>query len=210
MQECGRMEDIVRAWEETGSVAHADLAVLQEHCRTCSTCRRLHGPLLVLLASDAAQAGSAEGPAPAAAPTPPGFTDSVMQRIGGRAPRRRLSAPAWAAVAAACVLLAAGIGVFATRAAGAAGSNEVVVRFELAAPGARSVTLVGSFNDWNTTKLRMSDHDKDGVWQIDVRLPRDSVNTYNFVIDGKTWVPDPRASAQVDDGFGGYSSVLRL
>lgn len=89
-------------------------------------------------------------------------------------------------------------------------SNEVVVRFELEAPGAKSVALVGNFTGWDASKLMMSDADRDGVWQISVRLKKDSVATYNFVIDGTRWVPDPRSPAQVEDGFGGQSSVLRL
>jgi hypothetical protein len=56
----------------------------------------------------------------------------------------------------------------------------------------------------------MHDPNRDGVWQVDVRLKRDSINTYNFVIDGKQWIADPRSQAQVDDGFGGKTSVLRL
>jgi hypothetical protein len=31
-----------------------------------------------------------------------------------------------------------------------------------------------------------------------------------FVVDGKTWVIDPKAQVYDDDGFGGRSSVVRV
>jgi 1,4-alpha-glucan branching enzyme len=88
--------------------------------------------------------------------------------------------------------------------------NEVVVRFELALPEARSVALVGSFTSWDITRLPMAVSKGDGTWQVSVRLTKGLIYTYNFVVDGRRWITDPNASGQVDDGFGGHSSVIRL
>lgn len=72
------------------------------------------------------------------------------------------------------------------------------------------MSLVGSFTGWETSKLPMGDADGDGVWEVSVRLRKDALHTYNFLIDGTRWVPDPAAESQVDDGFGGQSSIVAL
>ncbi len=50
----------------------------------------------------------------------------------------------------------------------------------------------------------------DGMWEVLVPLKKGRVYVYNFVIDGDRWISDPKAAVQVDDGFGGSSSLLRL
>ncbi len=49
----------------------------------------------------------------------------------------------------------------------------------------------------------------DGMWSIDLKL-KPGVYTYSFVVDGKTWVPDPGAESYVDDGLGSRNAVLRV
>jgi hypothetical protein len=207
MTECTRTEGIVQAWEEQGVLSAADLAFVTGHLRTCGECARRNAPLLALFERDASVAGPDHAPEPELRT---GFADSVMSRIGASVPRRVFPTAAWAAIAAACLVMAVGIGFAALRLKAPTASDQVVIRFELDAPGATSVSLVGSFSGWSTTKFPMRDPDGDGVWQVDVHLKRDSINTYNFVIDGKQWITDPRSQAKVDDGFGGESSVLRL
>ncbi len=68
-------------------------------------------------------------------------------------------------------------------------------------PGARSVEVVGSFNDWSRGALALSDDDHDGIWHADAVLPAGQ-HEYMFVVDGERWVPDPLAGRYVDDGFG--------
>jgi hypothetical protein len=89
-------------------------------------------------------------------------------------------------------------------------SHTVVVRLELSAPDAGSISLVGDFNDWEPNRLLLKDPDQDGVWEIRLRLPKGESYTYNFLIDGETWVTDPNALFHVKDGFGGESSILSL
>jgi 1,4-alpha-glucan branching enzyme len=88
--------------------------------------------------------------------------------------------------------------------------STVVVHLELTAPDAGSVSLVGDFNDWEPSRLMLKDPDQDGVWEIRLRLPKGGSYTYNFIINGDTWVTDPNALIHVKDGFGGESSILSL
>jgi len=91
-----------------------------------------------------------------------------------------------------------------------ADSPSVVVRFELVAPEAGSVSLVGDFNDWDDERHMLRDRDQDGVWEIEVPLQRGNVYTYNFLINGNEWIPDPSAVNHIEDLFGGEKSVLNL
>jgi len=68
-------------------------------------------------------------------------------------------------------------------------------------PGARSVEVVGSFNDWSRGVLHLNDDDGDGIWHAEAVLPAGQ-HEYMFVVDGERWVPDPLAGRYVDDGFG--------
>lgn len=68
-------------------------------------------------------------------------------------------------------------------------------------PGAQSVEVVGSFNDWSRGRLHLSDKNHDGIWHAEAVLPAGQ-HEYMFVVDGERWVPDPLAGRYVDDGFG--------
>jgi len=68
-------------------------------------------------------------------------------------------------------------------------------------PGARSVEVVGSFNDWSRGVLHLNDDAGDGIWHAEAVLPAGQ-HEYMFVVDGERWVPDPLAGRYVDDGFG--------
>jgi len=68
-------------------------------------------------------------------------------------------------------------------------------------PGARSVEVVGSFNDWSRGSLHLNDDDGNGIWHAQAVLPAGQ-HEYMFVVDGERWVPDPLAGRYVDDGFG--------
>ncbi|HEY3220270.1 MAG TPA: glycogen-binding domain-containing protein [Gemmatimonadales bacterium] len=81
------------------------------------------------------------------------------------------------------------------------GVSEGVANFVGHFPGARSVEVVGSFNDWSRGTLHLSDDDHDGIWHAAAVLPA-GPHEYMFVVDGERWVPDPLAGRYVDDGFG--------
>jgi hypothetical protein len=83
----------------------------------------------------------------------------------------------------------------------------VLVRFELDAPGARTVALAGSFNGWSDHAIAFSRSAETGRWSVTVALPPGE-HQYLFVVDGERWVQDPAAHAQVRDEFGQTNSVL--
>jgi len=94
--------------------------------------------------------------------------------------------------------------------AGPAGGDlapTVLVRFELRAPEATSVTLAGSFNEWSADRVELKQNTATGVWSGTIPL-QPGRHEYSFVIDGEAWLPDPMAHAQVDDGFGQVNSVI--
>jgi hypothetical protein len=83
----------------------------------------------------------------------------------------------------------------------APGAEEGIAQFVGHFPGARTVEVVGSFNDWRRGALPLHDDDHDGIWHGAVVLPTGQ-HEYMFVVDGERWVADPLAGRYVDDGFG--------
>lgn len=123
---------------------------------------------------------------------------------------RRLIARAWVlaptlAAAAAIVLL---IGRPASPPVATPTAAVVTVRFVLAAPGAREVSVAGTFNQWDSHATPLVRTEANGLWTATIALPAGQ-HQYAFVVDGVRWVPDPTAPA-VDDGFGRRNSVLTL
>jgi len=83
-----------------------------------------------------------------------------------------------------------------------------IVRFIFLAPSARSVALVGDFNNWNrhATPLRASG---EGAWTVSVPL-QPGKHEYAFVLDGQHWSADPHAAFKVADDFGTESSIVAV
>ncbi len=155
---------------------------------------------------------------------PATFTADVMKRLPGRAPSAAARAREFlfggrvlrwnmaSALAAALLLVAAAFvlvrmqgGTVRTAATGPAGPT-VTVRLVFHAPGAHSVAVAGEFNKWKTDADFMTG--SGGVWSIDLKL-KPGEYAYSFIVDGKTWVPDPGARTYEDDGFGSRNAVLR-
>ena len=80
------------------------------------------------------------------------------------------------------------------------------VDFTLNLAEARSVSVAGSFNQWdlNRTPLRK---DPNGHWKTTVWLPPGRYE-YRFVINGSQWLTDPGAKESVPNPFGGSNSVV--
>ena len=70
---------------------------------------------------------------------------------------------------------------------------------------AKTVSVAGEFNDWNTLSHTL--HKKDGKWQITLNLAPGEYQ-YKFVVDDKDWITDPANKQKVDDGYGGENSLL--
>ena len=84
-----------------------------------------------------------------------------------------------------------------------------VVQFELRAPGARSVALVGDFNEWNREATPLHAVAANGVWTISLPLPTGR-HVYAFVVDGEEWIADPVAPRAPGDDFGVPNSVVTV
>lgn len=157
---------------------------------------------------------------------PPGaeLDRAVMASVRGRAVARRawwrwlveprqlvvrpgLAVAALVAVLAAGALLAALIPQPQRMPAAPTADRTVLVRFELVAPEAQSVTLAGSFNGWDDSTTVFTRSAEAGVWTVTVALPPGEYQ-YLFVVDGRRWIPDPAAHAQVEDEFGQRNSLL--
>lgn len=130
-----------------------------------------------------------------------------------------------AAMAAGFALLAVGIGTVTAnrrgdvdRAASASPAtaprvdptrDTVVMQFVLVAPEAKSVSVVGNFNDWDTSAMPLARATSGGVWSISIPLTAGR-HEYAFVVDGTRWVADPTAPRALGDDFGAPSSVVTV
>lgn len=150
-------------------------------------------------------------------PAPPGFARRVMARLPERAGVRRVAgwrrwwpdggrwlAPA---LAGACAALLVIVAVPSLRQAPA--GDRLAVHFELHAPGARTVELVGDFTGWQTGRIHLRGPDASGHWTADVDLPQGR-HEYIFLVNGQEWVADPLAEILRPDGFGRENAVMDL
>jgi hypothetical protein len=151
------------------------------------------------------------------------FDRRVMVRVrrlyAARRPRRGLrwivSAansvthhPAWAAAVAAGVVAIVSLGVFRTRPQGGqiAAAHMEPVNFVYVSPTAKSVAVVGDFNNWGLGDSALVATNNQGVWSVTSRVPV-GVHSYSFVVNGK-FVADPTAPRSSGDDFGMPSSTL--
>jgi 1,4-alpha-glucan branching enzyme len=80
------------------------------------------------------------------------------------------------------------------------------VVFRYTDPNARSVSVAGEFNRWNTMANPMS-KDAWGNWTVAIPLPPGRYQ-YKFVVNGSDWKTDPTNPETVDDGQGNINSVM--
>jgi predicted carbohydrate-binding protein with CBM48 len=114
--------------------------------------------------------------------------------------------PAWAAALAAGIVAVVTVGILRPRQQpGAVGP--IPVQFVLVAPGARSVAVVGDFNNWGLNDTALVAENHNGVWSVSAPV-RAGVHRYAFLVDGKQYVADPTAPRSSGDDFGMPSSAL--
>lgn len=108
---------------------------------------------------------------------------------------------------------------------GMAEDGRVLVNFVFDAPSAKSVWLAGSFNNWASGKgspiypdveliqggrVIMEKDEKTGYWTATIPL-KPGRYPYKYVIDeGVVWREDPNTAEHVDDGFGGFNSIVMV
>lgn len=102
-------------------------------------------------------------------------------------------------------LLVRELGRFNDWAGGRGVEHSVVLEYQAAT--ADEVRLVGDFNGWGRAEGPVRTERRDGHWVFRVELAPGRYQ-YAFLVDGKTWLPDPGAPSIIPDGFGGANSVL--
>lgn len=85
--------------------------------------------------------------------------------------------------------------------------NGVPVVFHFKDPTARTVALMGTFNNWDPHGYEMHRDSETGKWTIQTRLMAGK-HSYVFWIDGAKTAPDPDADLIREDDFGTRNSVL--
>jgi 1,4-alpha-glucan branching enzyme len=82
------------------------------------------------------------------------------------------------------------------------------VVFQLHAPGAKVVYLVGDFTEWEVGAKRMPrKRDEKDSFAVAVNLPH-GVYEYKFIVDGEWW-DDPKAERRGND-FGTTNSLVHV
>lgn len=115
--------------------------------------------------------------------------------------------PAYAAALAAGVVAVVTVGMLRSRPQVVASSAPIPVQFVLVAPEARSVAVVGDFNNWGLGDTALVAENHNGVWSVSAPVPA-GVHRYAFLVNGKQWVADPTAPRSAGDDFGQPSSAL--
>jgi 1,4-alpha-glucan branching enzyme len=74
------------------------------------------------------------------------------------------------------------------------------VTFEVsggAVNGAKSVSLLGDFNEWNPTALKKQ---KDGAFKASVELEKGKEFAFRYLVDNDVWINDEAADKYVANG----------
>lgn len=80
------------------------------------------------------------------------------------------------------------------------------VTFKISAPNAKSVSVAGSFNNWNPESnplIRI-----DSAWIVELEIPS-GYYYYKFVVDGN-WITDPSNSLRINDGGDNFNSIIKV
>ena len=85
----------------------------------------------------------------------------------------------------------------------------VKVTFAVPAEEAKKVTVVGSFNEWNSKKAVALKKLKNGTFKGTVDLEKDNSYEFKYLVDG-SYVNDDQADAYAVNVFGTENGVLNL
>ncbi|MCD6120908.1 MAG: isoamylase early set domain-containing protein [Spirochaetales bacterium] len=210
VMKCSKVKELIKAWEETGSLSGEDYASIALHIKKCRDCAQKYAYLLPFISRDSTGSFTESQNKKGSSLSSPDIADSVMKNLPEKlypVRKKRRLLPLMSAAAAVLIFTLAGIFLFPQF---ESGKDEVIVKFELTAPEAKSVSLAGDFNNWEPSKLFLKDRNGDGKWELKIRLKKGKVYTYNFLIDGTKWIPDPSSPTKVKDDFGGESSILKI
>ncbi|MBF0547690.1 MAG: isoamylase early set domain-containing protein [Candidatus Riflebacteria bacterium] len=81
------------------------------------------------------------------------------------------------------------------------------VSFEYTGENVQSVSIVGTFNDWNKDSNPMA---REGnTWKLALDL-KPGKHEYKFVVNNTEWITDPKCPETVADKFDSKSSVVEV
>jgi hypothetical protein len=83
----------------------------------------------------------------------------------------------------------------------------VSVSFTFQHQPAHSVSLIGSFNQWNPVGFEMRQKGKENFWSLELMLPVGR-HKYAFLVDGQFIMSDPNTPFSEEDGFGNVNSII--
>ncbi len=81
------------------------------------------------------------------------------------------------------------------------------VKFLLNVENADIVEVRGLNGDW-LTPVEMKQRKKDGIYWVEVQLPKDSRHEFRYFINNEYWLNEPDADGQQENAFGDSNSVL--
>jgi len=81
------------------------------------------------------------------------------------------------------------------------------VTFSVPAEAAKSVAVVGSFNQWDTTKATKLKKLKNGTFKGTVDLARDNSYEFRYLIDG-SYINDDEADSYAYNEFAGEENCV--
>ncbi len=137
-----------------------------------------------------------------------GSSRRVLRPVRGLGAAASISRrPAWAAALAAGVVAVVSVGVLRKPSRAVLADQTIPVQFVLVAPEARSVAVVGDFNNWGLGDTALVAVNHNGVWSVSAPV-HTGVHRYAFLVNGKQWVADPTAPRSAGDDFGQPSSAL--
>lgn len=85
----------------------------------------------------------------------------------------------------------------------------VKVTFAVPAEEAKKVTVIGSFNEWNSKKAVALKKLKNGTFKGTVDLEKDNSYEFKYLVDG-TYVNDDQADAYAMNVYGTENGILNL
>jgi len=92
-----------------------------------------------------------------------------------------------------------------------AGDGQVLVIFRLPhTTRADRVSVVGEFNDWDSTATPMHHRSCDADWTATVILKAGQRYRFRYLLDGKKWFNDWHADDYEDNVYGTNDSVVDL
>lgn len=72
---------------------------------------------------------------------------------------------------------------------------------------AQSVHLAGDFNDWRKNEIELK-KTSEGIWKAEIPNLPSGKYLYKFIISDTFWTEDTNNGMKLEDGFGGFNSIL--